>query len=144
MPERNVAVVVFYDQQGNIAFQKRGAASKLGEKYGLWGGQIELGETPDQAVRRELKEELGFIPEKLDFYCHDSYLVVEEGKYHGWLINQAVFISPITPELDRAKVYEGEGLVKMTIDEAIESKGFSVGGTKFLKRIKKKLFAEVK
>lgn len=67
MPERNVAVVVFHDKEGNLIFQKRGSASKVGEKYGWWGGQAESGETPEQTIKRELTEELGFVPEKLDF-----------------------------------------------------------------------------
>ncbi|MDP2930049.1 MAG: NUDIX domain-containing protein [bacterium] len=140
MPERNVAVVVFYDEKGNIVAQKRSSISKIGEKYGLWGGQIEPGETSEQAVRRELQEELGFVPKELDLWCDYSYIVSEEGKYNGWSINHSVFISPITPELEKAKVYEGDGMIKMTIDEAIDSHGFSVGGTEFLKRIKKELF----
>lgn len=65
MPERNVAVVVFHDKEGSLVFQKRGSASKIGEKYGFWGGQIKPGETPEEAMRRELREELGFVPEKL-------------------------------------------------------------------------------
>jgi len=138
---RNVAIVIFYDKEGNILVQERGSHSKIGEKYGMWGGQIESGETPDQAIKRELKEELGFVPEKLDFWCNASYIVVEPGKYHGWKINQAVFVSPITPELEKTETHEGEGMVKITIDEAIASKGFSVGGTKFLKKIKKELFS---
>jgi len=47
MPERNVAIVIFYDDKENIIFQERGSASKTGEKYGSWGGQIESGETPE-------------------------------------------------------------------------------------------------
>lgn len=144
MPERNVAVVVFYDQEGNIVVQKRGSASKLGEKYGLWGGQIEKGETPEQAIKRELQEELGFVPEKLDFWCNFSYIVSEEGKYNGWSINQSVFISPITLELEKAETHEGEGMIKMTIDEAINSRGFSIGGTEFLRKLKSELLAKTK
>ena len=140
MPERNVVVVVFYDQKGNIVAQKRNSISKIGEKYGLWGGQIELGETPKQAVERELQEEIGFVPEKLDFWCNYSYIVSEEGKYNGWSINHVVFISPITSELERAEIHEGDGMIKMTIDEAIDSHGFSVGGTEFLRRVKRELF----
>ncbi len=144
MPERNVAIVIFYDDKENIVFQERGSASKIGEKYGLWGGQIETGETSDQAIRRELMEELGFVPEKLDFWCNYSSITLEKGKYNGWKINHAVFISPITTKLEKAHVYEGTGIVKMTIDEAIKSKGFSIGGTEFLKKFKKEFYDEQK
>jgi len=142
MPERNVAIVIFYDDKENIIFQERGSASKIGEKYGFWGGQIEPGETPEQAIKRELKEELGFVPEKLDFWCYLSYPVVEDGKYHGWMMNHDIFLSPITPGLEKIKTYEGEGVVKMTINEAIESKGFSTGGTELLKKFKKEFYGK--
>ena len=140
MPERNVAIVIFYDDKENIIFQERGSASKIGEKYGFWGGQIEPGETPEQAMKRELKEELGFVPEKLDFWCNASYVISQKGKYKGWKINQVVFVSPITPELEKARVYEGEGIVKMAIDKAINDKGFLAGGTELLKTLKKELY----
>ncbi|MBU4351222.1 NUDIX domain-containing protein [Candidatus Parcubacteria bacterium] len=140
MPERNVAIVIFYDDKENIIFQERGSASKVGEKYGFWGGQIESGETPEQAIKRELMEELGFVPEKLDFWRHISYPVIEGGKYHGWMINHDVFLSPITLGLEKIKTHEGEGMIKMTIDEAINSRGFSIGGTELLRKIKKELF----
>ena len=46
MKIRNVAVAVFIDDQNNVVVQERGSHSKgIGEIYGFWGGQIELGET---------------------------------------------------------------------------------------------------
>ena len=140
MPERNVAIVIFYDDKENIIFQERGSASKAGEKYGSWGGQIESGETPEQAIKRELMEELDYAPKKIDFWCNDYYIISQEDKYKDWKINQAVFVSPITPELEKAQIHEGEGIVKMAIDEAIESNGFLVGGTNLLKKFKKELY----
>lgn len=36
--------------------------------YGLFGGGIEDGESAEEAVRRELEEEIGWIPEDLTFW----------------------------------------------------------------------------
>jgi len=85
-------------------------------------------------------EELDYAPKKIDFWCNDYYIISQEGKYKDWKINQAVFVSPITPELEKAQIHEGEGIVKMAIDEAIESNGFLVGGTNLLKKFKKEFY----
>ncbi len=82
-------------------------------------------------------EELGFIPENLDYWDKFSYTVQEEGKYKDWLINFHVFLSPITPELERAVVGEGEGVVRMGLEEVIKGKDFPANSTKFLRNLKK-------
>lgn len=54
-----VVAAVIYNTQGDVLLAKRPAHKHLG---GLWefpGGKIELGETPFQALQRELLEELG-------------------------------------------------------------------------------------
>lgn len=53
-----VAAVVLVDKDGRVLLAERPAGKKLA---GLWefpGGKIEAGETPEQALVRELKEEL--------------------------------------------------------------------------------------
>ena len=44
-----------FDQEGKVLLQKRGDSGK----WGFPGGAVELGETPEQAAIRELKEETG-------------------------------------------------------------------------------------
>lgn len=136
---RNVAVAIFYDQNLNLLIQERGNHSRLGEKYGFFGGLIQEGETPDQAIKRELKEEIGLIPQNLKFWLRDSYLVEEPGEYHDWLINCDVFLSPITPELEKCQVAEGKGVIKMSLKKVIKGEGFPKNATKFLKGLKTKL-----
>lgn len=104
MKIRNVAIAVFYDKDLNIVIQERGKHSRVGEKYGFWGGKIKENEIPKQAIKRELSEELGFVPEKLESWLKYSHIIEEEGKYKDWLINCEVFLSPITPELEKAKI----------------------------------------
>jgi len=56
-----VVAVAMTDSDGNVLVQRRPPGSSLA---GLWefpGGKIESGETPEQALARELSEELGVI-----------------------------------------------------------------------------------
>lgn len=58
--DHHIAVVLVRDQQGQLLMQHRdGAAYAWPHKWGLPGGGIEPGETPEEAARRELEEETG-------------------------------------------------------------------------------------
>ncbi|MBL7078167.1 NUDIX domain-containing protein [Candidatus Shapirobacteria bacterium] len=139
MKVRSVAIAVFYDNDLNILVQERGEHSRLGEKYGFFGGRIEEGETPESAIKRELLEEIGYIPEKLEYWLKDSYKWEKEGRYKGWTITCHVFLSPITLRLGKAKISEGEGKIKLTLEEVLSEDGFPEGSTKFLQKLKTKL-----
>lgn len=131
--------MIFYDEDLNILVQERGNHSRLGEKYGFFGGRIREGETPEQAMERELFEEIGFVPKELNYWLKDSYVVEEEGEYKGWLINCHVFLSPITPNLENSKISEGKGIVKMSLEKVIRGEGFPEKSTGFLKGLRAKL-----
>lgn len=48
-------------------------------KNGLPGGHLEPGELPDEAMKRELQEEIGFVPSDLqrkDFWIHSDGKVI--------------------------------------------------------------------
>src|SRR3989344_3771103 len=58
---RNIAVIILYDKDRKILLQHRaGSTKRLQNYWGLFGGGIEAGETPEQAVRREATEELSY------------------------------------------------------------------------------------
>lgn len=138
---RNVAIVVFYDKDLNIIVQERGAHSKLGEKYGFWGGKIEKGESPGEAIKRELIEELKYQPSSLKYWGNYSYHIDIDGQYKGWRIDCHIFIAPVTSELETITPEEGSGLIKMPIDDAIGKKANEFGNYSagFLKDLKKDL-----
>jgi len=127
-------------KKNKIAVQERGKHSKgVGEYFGFWGGKIEEGETTKEAIKRELKEELGYSPSKLEYWDVFSYIYKEKGVYTGWKINQYVFLSPITKILLKADIKEGTSIVIMNLIDVIQGKGFPSGSTKFLKSLRRKL-----
>ena len=65
--------------------------------WGLFGGHIEAGETPEVAVEREILEEIGFqikVPQK--FGCYSDNRIIRH-----------VFYAPLTVALDELVLGEG-------------------------------------
>lgn len=60
-PGKIVAVAILYDDEGKMLLEHRAETRKSFPGYwALFGGRIERNETPEDAVRREIKEELGY------------------------------------------------------------------------------------
>lgn len=135
---RRIAIVIFYDDKKNIWFQERGEHSKAGEKYGFFGGGIEAGETPDEALRRELLEEIDYIPKDLTFWTENNFTLTE-GAYKNWFIESSVYLSKVTDGLKKARVIEGNRIVKMNIQSAIKNSGFHKADVELLKKLQLKL-----
>lgn len=58
--KREVAAAVLYDGTGRFLLQLRTSDSPVLPRFwGLFGGKIEFGESPENAIKRELQEELG-------------------------------------------------------------------------------------
>lgn len=61
VPGKVVAVCILYNVEGKMLLEHRSNIRKSFPGYwALFGGRIEEGEKPEQAVRREIKEELGY------------------------------------------------------------------------------------
>ncbi|MDP2655539.1 MAG: NUDIX domain-containing protein [bacterium] len=106
MSVRNVSVLVLFNEKKKILLQHRSKdALRLPDYWAFFGGGIEGGETPEQALAREIFEELEYdvvVPrliftQKFDYkgdentkyvfvekYDPNKKLVQHEGQEMGW------------------------------------------------------------
>lgn len=75
--------------------------------WGLFGGHLEMGETPAVALKRELLEEIGYAPEVVsEFGCFETPEVVRH-----------IFYVPLTVDLDKLVLNEGWDMGLWTPDD---------------------------
>ena len=119
-----VAIVIFYDQEGNILVQDRSEKTDALYKFGFFGGKIKDFESPKQAIVREIKEELNIDLENFSFWQKTNYQVLDPGPFYGLKFIKSVFLAPLTPEILAAQVFEGKKVV-LKLPEALSDQGFS-------------------
>lgn len=120
MAGRTVALIVFYDKDNRILLQDRTGKAKHGEEWGFFGGGIEQGETPEQAVVRETEEELGYKLTKFKYI----------GEYkntlpNGFIIERHIFVSSLKDQFSKFVQKEGAGMQLFSIKEAKKLKMIS-------------------
>jgi isopentenyldiphosphate isomerase len=110
-----------FNSRGDVYLQKRPEWKDI--QPGKWdtavGGHIDYGETPDEALTREVREELGitdFVPERVGQYVFDS-----RRERELVYVNRTVYDGPVRPsavELDGGRFW--------TMQEIRESMGRQV------------------
>ncbi|NES84061.1 MAG: NUDIX domain-containing protein [Moorea sp. SIO2B7] len=103
-----VAIAILY-QQGRFLLQLRDDIPGIlyPGHWGLFGGHIESGETPDEALRRELVEEINYsVSEARKFRCYSNAGVIRH-----------VYHSPLRVAIDELILKEGWDLDLVTAND---------------------------
>jgi 8-oxo-dGTP pyrophosphatase MutT (NUDIX family) len=90
---------IISNKAGGLLMQRRGEDPEI-NKWVIFGGGVENGETEEQALRREIKEELGYDLRGIRFF----------GRYRDNGIEQAIFVADDPVESDGLKLNEGLGM----------------------------------
>lgn len=111
---RDVALIFFF-KGDKILVQDRQDMSKFGEEWGFFGGGIKAGETPEEAVVRETKEELSYDLKDFIFIKKSNH------RLPGVTFTVYAFTSPL-PALNSFNQKEGQGMKMVTEEEALNLK----------------------
>ncbi len=80
-------VAVCHDGEGNVLYTHR--SSKARDEQEKWnigaGGTLEVGETLDECLIRELKEETGADAKEIEYLGHRELLREHDGKTSHWI-----------------------------------------------------------
>jgi len=117
MKKIKCAGVIFVDENDEILLEDRRKISKHGEDWSFFGGSIEEGETIEEALAREVKEELGYILKDHDFFLKYRFQV----KDADLDLTYYMFLAEM-PDLGQLHAHGNASLGKFTINEALSLK----------------------
>lgn len=112
----HVAIAILY-RDGKFLMQLRDNIPNIvyPGHWAFFGGHIEPGESPEAALKRELLEEIGYVPSTVSFF----------GYYPDSNVLRHVFAAPLTVEMKDLVLGEGWDMGLMTPEEIRQGERYS-------------------
>ena len=112
----NIAIAILY-REGKFLMQLRDDIPGIIYPgcWGFFGGHIEEGETPEVALKRELQEEIGYVPPQVS-----PFIIEREGN-----VIRNIFQGELTVELEDLVLGEGWDLGLVTVEDIQEGSCYS-------------------
>ncbi len=106
LPEVTMAILY---QEGRFLMQLRDDFPHIiyPGVWGFFGGHIEIGENADAGIRRELIEEIGYVPSQLELLYEEADSKVRRYCYHGEL----------TVPVSALQLNEGQDMALCSVEE---------------------------
>lgn len=114
-----IVAAVIYTQDGRYLMQLRDdkPGLPLRDHWAFFGGEVESGEAPENAILREVEEELAFRPNNCSWFHEAVYILPLHG---GGVVRKAYYLVAIKPEeVDYMALCEGADLKLMNVDEIL-------------------------
>ena len=123
-PLSNLFIVsaVIYTTEGRYLMQLRDdkPGLPLRNHWAFFGGEVDPGEAPQDAILREVEEELTFRPNNCCWFHEAVYILPLHGRN---VVRKAYYLIEIKPEeVDSMVLCEGADLKLMTVSEILTLK----------------------
>jgi len=111
---RDVVLILLIDEEGRFLLQHRDDTAPTYPGYwGFFGGSIEDGETPLEAIRREAWEELRYTPAGTN-----PVLTIDYKNFKTGRSGRKFYFTELCPDKDALQLYEGQNMGWFTLPEA--------------------------
>lgn len=114
-----IAKAIIVDDEGRYLMQLRDdiATIALPGHWGLFGGAADGGETPEEALRRELEEELAFCPKRVEWFTEALFILPLPS---GEVVHGMWYVVPVTAgEVGSMVLGEGAGMALYSLPQLL-------------------------